>query len=104
MSAFVCGGWKTQVPDGVIAPLPCVKCGSESGWTGPVYRGVETLGFRDIPPMFSQWLEFTCVVCGYKRSERTKDAKEAVTWIIEEPRPWWSRWWGQLQALLAVQR
>lgn len=54
--------------------LPCLKCGSTQGWSGPRHEGLVTmiLGAGEQPGL-SDWLEYTCLVCGWERREPTKD-------------------------------
>ncbi len=52
----------------------CPKCGSEAGWNGPSYSAYETGMIRDGTWGIRECLVFTCVRCGFSRSERTQDA------------------------------
>jgi hypothetical protein len=65
--------------------MTCPKCGSEAGWSGPVYKHWLAQGYDCIPTRFGEHLDFTCVVCGYVRSEPTLDAPPPTPLAPPEP-------------------
>lgn len=56
--------------------MKCPKCGSESGWNGPTYRGPDfSPGYGPVKSIYwSACLVFECRTCRYQRTEPTKDA------------------------------
>lgn len=58
--------------------LPCPKCGSRAGWSGPRYGEYWTRAIVSrvytIPPEHSEWIGYACLTCGFERREPTKDA------------------------------
>lgn len=62
---------------------PCVKCGSVSGWSGPLYvpSGELIIYNRDHPSKVrrivktsAERLAWTCLSCGFRRFAPTKDS------------------------------
>ena len=61
--------------------MPCQKCGSTDGWSGPTYRrqldhGFISRGYIRWPRVIAETLDWACVRCGYTRHTRTVDHDE----------------------------
>lgn len=102
VGATLSGVAMVEAAGAAMSEIACVKCGSVAGWKGPVYRlQLYAVGYGT--EFRQECLEFTCLTCGYMRSEPTKDAPpetvltEVALPVMEEetPRSWFERVTGR---------
>ena len=60
--------------------MDCPKCGNKAGWSGPKFVALFDTRARTFGPI--EWLEYSCIECGYTRQESCKDANTTI--VVEK--------------------